>query len=449
MDILFLFIGLLIGVALGFFISKSKQTASGGSDELSALNLELQQARLAQSRNDESIRMLQEQRKHIETDLKTERDEKLQLSTQLSRTKADYDNLQVRLTEQKQELQQLQEKFTKEFENLANKILDEKSQKFTEQNKQNIDQILKPLGEKIKDFEKKVQDNYDAENKEKASLKTEIQRLYELNQKMTTEAQNLTKALKGDSKTQGNWGEFILETILEKSGLVKDREYSVQQSFTNEDGRRLQPDVLINLPEGKTLIIDSKVSLVGYEKFCSSEDETLKLAALREHNLSIRNHIKGLSEKNYQNLYHIRSLDFVLLFIPIEPAFALSVQQDAQLFNDAFDKNIVIVSPSTLLATLRTVASIWRQENHNRNAVEIARKAGDLYDKFNGFVEDMIDLGKKLDGSKNTYVEAMKKLSEGRGNLVNRVQELKKMGAITSKSLPQALVDRSEEKDSA
>ncbi|MCC6684720.1 MAG: DNA recombination protein RmuC, partial [Bacteroidia bacterium] len=347
------------------------------------------------------------------------------------------------------ELQQLQEKFTKEFENLANKILDEKSQKFTEQNKQNIDQILKPLGEKIKDFEKKVQDNYDAENKEKASLKTEIQRLYELNQKMTTEAQNLTKALKGDSKTQGNWGEFILETILEKSGLVKDREYSVQQSFTNEDGRRLQPDVLINLPEGKTLIIDSKVSLVGYEKFCSSEDETLKLAALREHNLSIRNHIKGLSEKNYQNLYHIRSLDFVLLFIPIEPAFALSVQQDAQLFNDAFDKNIVIVSPSTLLATLRTVASIWRQENHNRNAVEIARKAGDLYDKFNGFVEDMIDLGKKLDGSKNTYVEAMKKLSEGRGNLVNRVQELKKMGAITSKSLPQALVDRSEEKDSA
>lgn len=449
MDILFLFIGLLIGIALGFFISKSKQTASGGSDELSALNLELQQARLAQSRNDESIRMLQEQRTNIETDLKTERDEKLQLSTQLSKTKADYDNLEVRLTEQKQELQQLQEKFTKEFENLANKILDEKSQKFTEQNKQNIDQILKPLGEKIKDFEKKVQDNYDAENKEKASLKTEIQRLYELNQKMTTEAQNLTKALKGDSKTQGNWGEFILETILEKSGLVKDREYSVQQSFTNEDGRRLQPDVLINLPEGKTLIIDSKVSLVGYEKFCSSEDETLKLAALREHNLSIRNHIKGLSEKNYQNLYHIRSLDFVLLFIPIEPAFALSVQQDAQLFNDAFDKNIVIVSPSTLLATLRTVASIWRQENHNRNAVEIARKAGDLYDKFNGFVDDMIDLGKKLDGSKNTYVEAMKKLSEGRGNLVNRVQELKKMGAITSKSLPQALVDRSEEKDSA
>ncbi len=445
MDILFLLIGLLIGVALGFFISKSKQTTSGAGDELSALNHELQQARLAQSRNDESIRMLQEQRKQIETDLTTEREEKLQLSTQLSKTKADYDNLQVRLTEQKQELQQLQEKFTKEFENLANKILDEKSRKFTEQNKENIDQILKPLGEKIKDFEKKVQDNYDAENKEKASLKTEIQRLYELNQKMTTEAQNLTKALKGDSKTQGNWGELILETILEKSGLVKDREYSVQQSFTTEDGRRLQPDVLINLPEGKTLIIDSKVSLVGYEKFYSAEDETLKLAALREHNLSIRNHIKGLSEKNYQNLYHIRSLDFVLLFIPIEPAFALSVQQDAQLFNDAFDKNIVIVSPSTLLATLRTIASIWRQENHNRNAVEIARKAGDLYDKFNGFVEDMIDLGKKLDGSKNTYVEAMKKLSEGRGNLVNRVQELKKMGAITSKNLPPALIERSEE----
>lgn len=441
MDIIFLLIGLLIGAALGFFISKSRQGVGGNEEEMN----DLQQTRQQLSRSEESTRMLTEQLTRREAELKTEREEKLQLSSDLSKTNADYANLTKRLAEQKEELQQLQEKFTKEFENLANKILDEKSRKFTEQNKENIDQILKPLGEKIKDFEKKVQDNYDAENKEKASLKTEIQRLYELNQKMTTEAQNLTKALKGDSKTQGNWGEFILETILEKSGLMKDREYSVQQSFTTEDGRRLQPDVLINLPEGKTLIIDSKVSLVGYEKFYSAEDETLKLAALREHNLSIRNHIKGLSEKNYQNLYHIRSLDFVLLFIPIEPAFALSVQQDAQLFNDAFDKNIVIVSPSTLLATLRTVASIWRQENHNRNAVEIARKAGDLYDKFNGFVEDMIDLGKKLDGSKNTYVEAMKKLSEGRGNLVNRVQELKKMGAITSKNLPPALIERSEE----
>jgi DNA recombination protein RmuC len=441
MDIIFLLIGLLIGAALGFFISKSRQGVGGNEEEMN----DLQQTRQQLSRSEESTRMLTEQLTRREAELKTEREEKLQLSSDLSKTNADYANLTKRLAEQKEELQQLQEKFTKEFENLANKILDEKSRKFTEQNKENIDQILKPLGEKIKDFEKKVQDNYDAENKEKASLKTEIHRLYELNQKMTTEAQNLTKALKGDSKTQGNWGEFILETILEKSGLMKDREYSVQQSFTTEDGRRLQPDVLINLPEGKTLIIDSKVSLVGYEKFYSAEDETLKLAALREHNLSIRNHIKGLSEKNYQNLYHIRSLDFVLLFIPIEPAFALSVQQDAQLFNDAFDKNIVIVSPSTLLATLRTVASIWRQENHNRNAVEIARKAGDLYDKFNGFVEDMIDLGKKLDGSKNTYVEAMKKLSEGRGNLVNRVQELKKMGAITSKNLPPALIERSEE----
>lgn len=441
MEILFLLIGLLIGVVLGFFVSKSRQGVGANTEELN----DLQQTKQQLSRSEESSRLLNEQLAKREEELRLERAEKQQLSNELSKTKADYENIQQRLLEQKQELQQLQDKFTKEFENLANKILDEKSQKFTEQNKQNIDQILKPLGEKIKEFEEKVQKNYDTENKEKASLKTEIQRLYELNQKMTTEAQNLTKALKGDSKTQGNWGEFILETILEKSGLVKDREYSVQQSFTNEEGRRLQPDVLINLPEGKTLIIDSKVSLVGYEKFCSSEDETLKLAALREHNLSIRNHIKGLSEKNYQNLYQIKSLDFVLLFIPIEPAFALSVQQDAQLFNDAFDKNIVIVSPSTLLATLRTVASIWRQENHNRNAVEIARKAGDLYDKFNGFAEDMIDLGKKLDGSKATYVEAMKKLSEGRGNLVNRVQELKKMGAITSKSLPQALVDRSEE----
>ncbi len=438
-DVIFLIIGLIAGAIAGFFMAGSKKSAAGSSDE------QLQQLQMNTSRLEEQNRYLTQQIGQREAELNEEREKKMTISTQLAEVKANHDNVQQRLTEQKNELQQLQEKFSKEFENLANKILEEKSQKFTEQNKINIDQILKPLGEKIKDFEKKVQDNYDAENKEKASLKTEIQRLYELNQKMTTDAQNLTRALKGDNKAQGNWGEFILETILEKSGLNKDREYSIQPSFTTEDGRRLQPDVIINLPEGKSLIIDSKVSLTGYEKYYTAEDDTERQVALREHLLSVRTHIKGLSEKKYQNLYQLKSLDFVLLFIPIEPAFALSVQQDAQLFHDAFEKNIVIVSPSTLLATLRTVSSIWRQENHNRNAVEIARKAGDLYDKFDGFVKDMIGLGTKLDQSKKDYESAMNKLSTGKGNIVKRVQELKEMGAIASKSLPQNLLDRAGE----
>jgi DNA recombination protein RmuC len=438
-DVIFLIIGLIAGAIAGFFMAGAKKSAAGSNDQ------QLQQLQMNTSRLEEQNRYLTQQVGQREAELKEEREKKMTISTQLAEVKANHDNIQQRLAEQKNELQQLQEKFTKEFENLANKILEEKSQKFTEQNKINIDQILKPLGEKIKDFEKKVQDNYDAENKEKASLKTEIQRLYELNQKMTTDAQNLTRALKGDNKAQGNWGEFILETILEKSGLNKDREYSIQPSFTTEDGRRLQPDVIINLPEGKSLIIDSKVSLTGYEKYYTAEDDTERQVALREHLLSVRTHIKGLSEKKYQNLYQLKSLDFVLLFIPIEPAFALSVQQDAQLFHDAFEKNIVIVSPSTLLATLRTVSSIWRQENHNRNAVEIARKAGDLYDKFDGFVKDMIGLGTKLDQSKKDYESAMNKLSTGKGNIVKRVQELKDMGAIASKSLPQNLLDRAGE----
>lgn len=438
-DVIFLIIGLITGAIAGFFMAGSKKSAAGSNDE------QFQQLQMNTSRLEEQNRYLTQQVGQREVELNEEREKKITISSQLAEVKANHDNVQQRLAEQKQELQQLQEKFSKEFENLANKILEEKSQKFTEQNKINIDQILKPLGEKIKDFEKKVQDNYDAENKEKASLRTEIQRLYELNQKMTTDAQNLTRALKGDNKAQGNWGEFILETILEKSGLNKDREYSIQPSFTTEDGRRLQPDVIINLPEGKSLIIDSKVSLTGYEKYYTAEDDTERQVALREHLLSVRTHIKGLSEKKYQNLYQLKSLDFVLLFIPIEPAFALSVQQDAQLFHDAFEKNIVIVSPSTLLATLRTVSSIWRQENHNRNAVEIARKAGDLYDKFDGFVKDMIGLGTKLDQSKKDYESAMNKLSTGKGNIVKRVQELKDMGAIASKSLPQNLLDRAGE----
>jgi DNA recombination protein RmuC len=369
----------------------------------------------------------------------------LELSNSLTSAQTQTQHIEARLVEQKEELNQLQQKFTKDFELVANKILEEKTQKFTDQNRQSLDVILNPLKEKIKDFEDKVQKVYDTEAAERNMLKGEIKQLMSLNQQMHVDTQNLTKALKGDTKTQGNWGEFILENILEKSGLVKDSEYKTQASVTTEDGKRYQPDVLINLPDGKCLIIDSKVSLVAYERFVSSDDDAVRLLAVKEHVQSLRNHIKGLSDKNYQNLYGVKSLDFVLLFMPIEPAFALAVQNDAQLFNDAFERNIVIVSPSTLLATLRTVANIWRQEYQNKNAVDIANKAGDMYDKFVGFVDDLISLGNKMRDSQKAYENAMNKLHQGTGNLVKRSEDLKKLGAKASKSLPPALLERADE----
>jgi DNA recombination protein RmuC len=265
-----------------------------------------------------------------------------------------------------------------------------------------------------------------------------------MNQQITQEAKNLTTALKGQSKTQGNWGEFILESILEKSGLVKGREYVVQESITAESGKRFQPDVIINLPENKSIIIDSKVSLVGYEKFVSEDDENQKQLGLREHINSIRTHIKSLSSKNYQNLYQLESLDFVLMFMPIEPAFAIAVQSDPLIFTDAFEQNIVIVSPSTLLATLRTISSIWRQENQNKNALEIARQSGEMLDKFAAFVDDLISVGKGLVSAKDNYDKAMNKLTEGRGNLIGRSEKIKKLGAKASKTLPPSILNRAD-----
>ena len=360
------------------------------------------------------------------------------------RTEEANKNLQQKLTEQKSEVENLQEKFTKEFENLANKIFEEKGNKFTEQNKEKLSDILNPLGEQINKFEQKVEDTNKESIKGHASLKEQLQMLKEMNQQITQEAKNLTTALKGQSKTQGNWGEFILESILEKSGLVKGREYVVQESITAESGRRFQPDVIITLPENKSIIIDSKVSLVGYEKFVSSEDENEKQLGLREHINSIRSHIKNLSGKNYQNLYQLDSLDFVLMFMPIEPAFAVAVQSDASLFTDAFEMNIVIVSPSTLLATLRTISSIWRQENQNKNALEIARQSGEMLDKFASFVDDLITIGKGLVSTKDNYDKAMNKLTEGRGNLISRSEKIKKLGAKASKSLPTGVLNRAD-----
>jgi DNA recombination protein RmuC len=443
MDIVYLLVGIAIGFALAWFIKKSQQKGSSAADEaFIQLRTQLGEESNLRSGLQSQNEYIKQENESLKGELKQNQTELLKLNNELSTTREESKNLLSRMSEQKQELTQLKEQFTKEFENLANKIFEEKTQKFADQNKTNLSEILTPLGEKIKDFEKKVNDVYVNESKDRASLKEQLNLLQSLNNQMSKETQNLTKALKGETKTQGNWGEFILESVLEKSGLVKDREYSIQQSFTTEEGKRYQPDVIINLPEGKTLIVDSKVSLVAYEKFWSSEDETQKTIALKEHLQSLRNHIKGLSDKNYQNLYEVKSLDFVILFVPIEPAFALAMQADPALFNEAFDKNIVIVSPSTLLVTLKTVASIWRFEYQNRNALDIAKKAGDLHDKFVGFVDDLIGLGNKMRDSQKAYEGAMNKLSTGAGNIVKRTDELRKLGAKASKSLPQTLLDR-------
>jgi DNA recombination protein RmuC len=304
--------------------------------------------------------------------------------------------------------------------------------------------ILSPLQDKIQLFEKKVEDTHKESIDYHAALRQQILGLREMNIQMSKETLNLTKALKGDSKMQGNWGELVLERVLEKSGLEKGREYEVQQAFTTEDGNRVFPDVVINLPDGKKMIVDSKVSLTAYEKYINEEDDDVKAGFLKEHVNSIKRHVEQLGNKNYQDLYQIESPDFVLLFIPIEPAFAMALNEDTTLYNKAFEKNIVIVTPATLLATLRTIDSMWTNQKQQENALEIARQAGALYDKFEGFVGDLIKIGKKIDESKIEYSGAMNKLVEGKGNLIVSVEKLKKMGAKAKKALPESILNRAE-----
>ena len=374
------------------------------------------------------------------------RSQKERLGIQISRYEAEMDNLQQKNTEQKAEVEKLQEKFTKEFENLANKILDVKSEKFTKQNKENIENILNPLKEKIKTFEDKVEKSQKENISIHSSLKEQLLNLQSQNLKITQEAENLTKALKGDSKMQGNWGELVLERVLEKSGLEKDREYSVQQSFTREDGSRVLPDVIINLPDGKKMVVDSKVSLTAYERYINVEEE-FQEKYLKEHISSIKNHVDQLSSKKYEDLYEMESPDFVLMFVPIEPAFAIAINNDNSIYNKAFEQNIVIVTPSTLLATLRTIDSMWNNEKQQRNAIEIARQAGALYDKFEGFISDLTKVGKKMDEAKIEYKGAMNKLVEGRGNIITSIEKLKKMGAKAKKSLPDKYLERAQQDD--
>ncbi len=434
-------IALFIGIYVGRMLSGSKSQSEKAiaEERLYALNSQLQMQK--EQFENEKNNFQKQMQLHIseKENIRTEKDS---LAIQLSKKEVDFENLWERHKEQKSEINELQEKFTKEFENLANKILEEKSAKFTEQNSENMKNILVPLQDKIHIFEQKVDQTHKESIDYHAALRQQIIGLSEMNAQMSKETLNLTKALKGDSKMQGNWGELVLERVLEKSGLEKGREYEVQQSFTNAEGNRVFPDVIINLPDGKKMIVDSKVSLSAYEKWVNEESELLKTEFLKEHVISIKRHIEQLGSKNYHDLYQMESPDFVLLFIPMEPAFAIALNEDPALYTKAFDRNIVIVTPSTLLATLRTIDSMWTNQKQQENALEIARQAGALYDKFEGFVSDLVRIGNKIKDTKTEYESAMNKLVDGKGNLISSVERLKKMGAKAKKSLPDNIIAR-------
>ncbi|QJP35639.1 DNA recombination protein RmuC [Nonlabens sp. Ci31] len=463
--LLFLTIGVLIGAVVAWFFAKTRFSGTMNLLESEKRQLDSQLSKLQPAMEERD--RLRHENSQYSAQLEQKLENLQELSGRLQKLDKEYrevaiekENLNVLLAEQRTafakaeekhieaqgEIEKLNEKFTKEFENLANKILDEKSIKFTDQNKKNIEQILSPLQEKIMSFEKRVEDTHKDTIDRQSALKQQILGLKELNQQMSKETSNLTKALKGDSKMRGNWGELVLERVLEKSGLVKGSEYEVQQSIKTEDGRTLFPDVVIHLPGGKKMVIDSKVSLNAYERFINEEDEEMQQRYLKEHVASLKKHVTDLSGKSYHD-YHIESPDFVLLFVPIEPAFAMALNYDGNLYSEAFDKNIVIVTPTTLLATLRTIDTMWQNEKQQKNALDIATAAGALYDKFVGLTEDLIKVGTQMDTVQKTYKSSMNKLTEGSGNLVGRIELLKRLGAKANKSLNEKLVNRAIESD--
>ena len=428
-DLLIYLIITIASIFIGLFLGKN----------FTRLKFEKKQATL-----EERNTILSDSFHEITEDLKKSQLEKEELIATKTRLYTELKNSELKLVENKQELDKIQEKFTKEFENLANKILDEKSSKFTEQNKLNITSILNPLKEKIEVFEKKVSESQKESIGMHSALKEQLNSLKNLNIQMSKEAINLTKALKGDSKTQGDWGETQLEILLEKANLAKDIHFTTQGGYRDEEGRLKKPDFIINLPDNRHLIVDSKVSLTNYEAYFNEEDEKQKGVYLKKHIESIRKHIKELSDKKYESLYEINTPDYVLMFVPIEPAYLLALSNNNQLYLEALDKNVVLVSTSTLLATLSTVSSMWRQENQKKNVLEIANQAGRLYDQFVNLTDDLIKVGNQLKTVQGSYDISMKKLT-GKGNLIKKVEKIKKLGAKTSKIMNKNLLDRASE----
>ena len=441
MDFLFLIIGLVLGFGLAYLFLKGKQTGSSDTSSLDSKIIGLEKDLSFAAK--ENQRLLSE-KEQFSSELNLEKEKLSKAETRIARAEEIFKSQEEKFNTLKSELENVHKKYSTEFEVIANKILEEKSVKFTEQNKTNMDIILNPLKDNIKRFEEQVQKSYKTESDERITLKTEIKNLVDLNKQISEEANNLTKALKGENKTQGNWGELILEKVLERSGLVKDQEYRLQYSTNNDDGKRIQPDAVILLPDNKHIIVDAKVSLIAYEALVNSTSDDDRLSFTKDHLLSVRTHVKSLSEKNYPTSSDFNTPDFVLLFIPIESSFSVAVQADQELFNFAWDKKIVIVSPSTLLATLRTIASVWKQERQTKNAIEIAKQSGALYDKFVGFVEDMDKIGKSIDASNTAYENAINKLHKGSGNLVKRAQDIEKLGAKTSKQISSKFIENNE-----
>ena len=426
MDLLINLIIIFAGIFMGLFLGRN----------FTKLKFEKEHSAL-----EERNSFLNERLNDATEDLKTIQLEKEALIAAKTRLATELKNSENEMQNNKEELNKIQEKFTKEFENLANKILEEKSTKFTEQNKLNITSILNPLKEKIEGFEKKVSESQKESIGMHSALKEQLNNLKDLNLQMSKEAINLTKALKGDSKAQGDWGETQLEILLEKANLAKDIHFTTQGGYRDEDGRLKKPDFIINLPDKRHLIVDSKVSLTNYEAYFNAEDEEQKKLHLKRHIESIRKHIKELSEKKYETLYEINTPDYVLMFVPIEPAYLLALNNNNQLYLEALDKNVVLVSTSTLLATLSTVSSMWRQENQKNNVLEIANQAGRLYDQFVNLTDDLIKVGTQLKTVQGSYDTSMKKLT-GKGNLVKKVEKIRELGAKTSKIMNKNLLDR-------
>ena len=432
MEMIYLFIGLGSGFCIGVLYTKSKTVKKTETIDLSRyVSKDLYEA--------EKQRLTKEE---VDNKVKEEQIGDLKAAVSSKNTLAE--TLQTKLAEEGKRLEAQQIQLQSQFENMANAILEKKSEKFANQNQKNIEQILKPLKENIKSFEESVEDKYVKDQESRAGLAKQITLLQAANQKISQDAINLTNALKGDSKIQGDWGELQLEVLLEKSGLNKGIHFRTQNSLKDEDGKEKRPDCIIDLPDNKNLIIDSKVSLTAYEQFINSDSEENKKLYLKKHIESIKSHIRDLASKDYPKLYSINAPDYVLMFVPIEPALISALQEDTEIFNLALSKNIILVSTSTLMATMRTVSFIWQQENQKTNVLEIARQSGALYEKFRAFVSDLEAVGKAIEAANKKYEAAQNKLHNGRGNLIASVEKIKKLGAKTNKSISQELLDKSE-----